>query len=249
MDILATEFLDDHRALEPPDPIPNSVVKRCIADGSVGFPHVRVGHRQDSFRKTLSAHAGRVLSFWPECRQLSHPCAALCKPTTPSYHASLIPSRDWHAEVVESPQGWPVPFRRSLGAALGVSRSAVWKQLQHLESELNLTIHKVRGRGYQLVAPLSLLDAQAIAELSEGECWPVFIHETIDSTNAEGLRLASEGQSAPFLVLAERQSAGRGRRGRTWISPFAENLYYSLVLRVDGGMRQLEGSAWWSGWP
>ena len=51
-DILATEFLDDHRALEPPDPIPNSVVKRCIADGSVGFPHVRVGHRQDSFRKT-----------------------------------------------------------------------------------------------------------------------------------------------------------------------------------------------------
>ena len=43
----ATEFLDDHRALEPPDPIPNSAVKRCIADGSVGFPHVRVGHRQD----------------------------------------------------------------------------------------------------------------------------------------------------------------------------------------------------------
>lgn len=41
------EFLDDHRALEPPDPIPNSEVKRCIADGSVGFPHVRVGHRQD----------------------------------------------------------------------------------------------------------------------------------------------------------------------------------------------------------
>ena len=41
------EFLDDHRALEPPDPIPNSAVKRCIADGSVGFPHVRVGHRQD----------------------------------------------------------------------------------------------------------------------------------------------------------------------------------------------------------
>ena len=37
---------DEHRAPEPPDPIPNSEVKRCIADGSVGFPHVRVGHRQ-----------------------------------------------------------------------------------------------------------------------------------------------------------------------------------------------------------
>ncbi len=43
-----TELLDDHRALEPPDPIPNSVVKRRIADGSVGSPHVRVGHRQAS---------------------------------------------------------------------------------------------------------------------------------------------------------------------------------------------------------
>jgi BirA family transcriptional regulator, biotin operon repressor / biotin---[acetyl-CoA-carboxylase] ligase len=129
----------------------------------------------------------------------------------------------------------------ALGAALGVSRSAVWKQLQHLESELNLTIHKVRGRGYQLAAPLALLEAQAIAGFAEGEQWPVFIHEIIDSTNAEGLRLANQGQVAPFIVLAERQSAGRGRRGRQWVSPFAENLYYSLVLRVDGGMRQLEG--------
>ena len=60
---LATEFLDDHRALEPPDPIPNSVVKRCIADGSVGFPHVRVGHRQDSIPEPLSALQTGVLSF------------------------------------------------------------------------------------------------------------------------------------------------------------------------------------------
>jgi BirA family biotin operon repressor/biotin-[acetyl-CoA-carboxylase] ligase len=42
-------------------------------------------------------------------------------------------------------------------------------------------------------------------------------------------------------VIAERQTAGRGRRGRKWVSPFAENVYYSLVLRIDGGMRQLEG--------
>ncbi|CAM3338044.1 Bifunctional ligase/repressor BirA [Pseudomonas floridensis] len=45
----------------------------------------------------------------------------------------------------------------------------------------------------------------------------------------------------PALVLAERQTSGRGRRGRRWVSPFASNLYYSLVLRIDGGMRQLEG--------
>ncbi len=51
---------DDYRALEPPDPIPNSDVKRCIADGSVGLPHVRVGHRQAFIMKTPSAQADGV---------------------------------------------------------------------------------------------------------------------------------------------------------------------------------------------
>jgi hypothetical protein len=46
-------LLDDHRELEPPDPIPNSEVKRFLADGSVGFPHVRVGHRQAFILKPL----------------------------------------------------------------------------------------------------------------------------------------------------------------------------------------------------
>jgi len=128
-----------------------------------------------------------------------------------------------------------------LGAALGVSRSAVWKQLQNLQSECSLTIHKVRGRGYQLSTPLQLLDTQAIGEHGHIPQWPVLVYETIDSTNAEALRLIGQGRSTPFLVLAESQTAGRGRRGRQWISPFAENLYYSLVLRVEGGMRQLEG--------
>mgnify|MGYP002759888614 CR=1 FL=1 len=129
----------------------------------------------------------------------------------------------------------------ALGAALGVSRSAVWKQLQSLESELGLAVYKVRGRGYRLAAPLLLLDAGEISRRSAQAYWPVQVYDEIDSTNAEALRLVAEGRPAPFLVLAERQSAGRGRRGRAWSSPFAQNLYYSLVLRVDGGMRQLEG--------
>ncbi|KAE9644342.1 bifunctional biotin--[acetyl-CoA-carboxylase] ligase/biotin operon repressor BirA [Pseudomonas sp. PB106] len=128
---------------------------------------------------------------------------------------------------------------QDLGAALGISRSAVWKQLQHLEAELGLSIHKVRGRGYQLAAPLMLLDALAISAMSPD--WPVTVLDSVDSTNAEALRVIGQGGLAPFLVLAERQVSGRGRRGRVWISPFAENLYYSLVLRIDGGMRQLEG--------
>ncbi|BBP79707.1 hypothetical protein PHLH7_58110 [Pseudomonas sp. Ost2] len=129
----------------------------------------------------------------------------------------------------------------ALGAALGVSRSAVWKQLQQLEAELGLSIHKVRGRGYQLASPLVLLDQQAIAAARSSPAWPVHVYESIDSTNAEALRLVERAAPAPFVVVAERQTAGRGRRGRQWVSPFAENIYYSLLLRVDGGMRQLEG--------
>ncbi|NMX58168.1 bifunctional biotin--[acetyl-CoA-carboxylase] ligase/biotin operon repressor BirA [Pseudomonas edaphica] len=129
----------------------------------------------------------------------------------------------------------------ALGVALGVSRSAVWKQLQHLESELNLPIHKIRGRGYQLASPLVFLSAEEIQERAPALAWPVYISDSIDSTNAEALRLVGTGCAAPFLVLAEQQTAGRGRRGRKWVSPFAQNLYYSLVLRIDGGLRQLEG--------
>ncbi|AZF23641.1 bifunctional biotin--[acetyl-CoA-carboxylase] ligase/biotin operon repressor BirA [Pseudomonas sp. R3-52-08] len=129
----------------------------------------------------------------------------------------------------------------ALGAALGVSRSAVWKQLQLLEAELNLPIHKVRGKGYQLAAPLVFLNAEEIARSVPSAPWPIHVHDSIDSTNAEALRLVGAAQAAPVLVLAEQQTAGRGRRGRKWVSPFAQNIYYSLVLRIEDGLGQLEG--------
>lgn len=131
---------------------------------------------------------------------------------------------------------------QALGESLGVSRSAIWKQLQLLEVELGLVIHKVRGRGYQLASPITLLNEAEIARHSSSiKAWDVRVFDSIDSTNAEALRSIEQGGVAPILVLAERQTAGRGRRGRKWVSPFAENIYYSLVLRIDGGMRQLEG--------
>ncbi|MEX6504696.1 bifunctional biotin--[acetyl-CoA-carboxylase] ligase/biotin operon repressor BirA [Pseudomonas zhanjiangensis] len=128
-----------------------------------------------------------------------------------------------------------------LGAAMGVSRSAIWKQLQCLEAETGLPVHKVRGKGYRLANPLILLDEQVLRAQSAEGSWPISVLRSVDSTNAEALRRLLAREAPPFVLLAERQTAGRGRRGRSWISPFGENLYYSLVLRVDGGMRQLEG--------
>lgn len=126
-----------------------------------------------------------------------------------------------------------------LGEALGISRAAVWKHLKHLEAAYGLDIHRVRGKGYRLASPFEPLSQERLFAL--GEPWPIFIHESIDSTNAEALRLLSQGVQAPFVVLAEHQSGGRGRRGRAWVSPYGENLYLSCVIRIDGGARQLEG--------
>ena len=109
---------------------------------------------------------------------------------------------------------------QALGSALGVSRSAVWKQLQLLESELGIEIHKIRGKGYQLGSPLALLDEEGVSAGPGFPGWPVVIYESIDSTNAAALKLIAEQKPTPFVVMAERQTAGRGRRGRAWASPF-----------------------------
>ena len=58
---MPTSLPGDHRVLEPPDSIPNSEVKRYIADGSVGFPHVRVGHRQALNKNALIGNGQGVL--------------------------------------------------------------------------------------------------------------------------------------------------------------------------------------------
>lgn len=65
--------------------------------------------------------------------------------------------------------------------------------------------------------------------------------ETIDSTNAEAMRQLEAGAGAGLVCTAEQQSAGRGRRGRTWVSPFARNLYLSVAWRYHQGAAALEG--------
>ena len=62
--VIYADLPGDNRALEPPDSIPNSEVKRCIADGSVGLPHVRVGHRQASKKQNPDYFRTRGFLFW-----------------------------------------------------------------------------------------------------------------------------------------------------------------------------------------
>jgi len=128
----------------------------------------------------------------------------------------------------------------ALGETLGISRSAVWKQLQRAETEYGLALHRVHGKGYRLEQPLSLLDAERLQVTCAELGWSFQLLPATDSTNADAMRGLETGKTAPCLWLAERQSAGRGRRGRHWVSPFAENLYYSLALRLDGANHSIE---------
>ena len=119
-----------------------------------------------------------------------------------------------------------------LGLALGVSRSAVWKRLQQLSGEQGIQLHKVRGKGYRLACPLSLLEVERLRRALPQQV--LHVEERVDSTNAHALRLLLDaGHTPPFAVLAEVQSAGRGRRGRQWVSPYGQSLYLSQVIRVE----------------
>ena len=134
---------------------------------------------------------------------------------------------------------------RALGEALGISRAAVWKAIQKLQHDWQIKINAVSGRGYQLAAPLELLDKDAILSAMQpqfrSQLADMQILLSVDSTNRYTLSQASSGAFSGLAVLAEHQTAGRGRRGRHWISPFGRNLYLSLLWEFDLDAAQLSG--------
>ena len=125
---------------------------------------------------------------------------------------------------------------------LGLSRMAIWKQLRKLESH-GLQVESVRGRGYRIPGGVELLDKGAIMSNLDASCIAKIasfdVLDVVDSTNAYVSALAENGRGA--LCLAERQTQGRGRRGRQWQSPFGRNLYISLGWAFAGGAAALEG--------
>ncbi len=133
---------------------------------------------------------------------------------------------------------------QDLATALGVSRTAVWKQLNRLQ-ELGLAVESVKGRGYRLPGGVELLDGTRIrAGLDApvlGLLRELLLLEIVDSTNAEALRRVAAGGGPGLVCSAEQQTAGRGRRGRTWVSPYARNIYLSLVWEYHEGAAALEG--------
>ena len=118
-----------------------------------------------------------------------------------------------------------------LGESLGMSRAAINKHIQTLR-DWGVDVFTVPGKGYSLPEPIQLLDEKFIRrEVEQGS---VAVLPVIDSTNQYLLDRLTGLQSGDACV-AEYQQAGRGRRGRKWISPFGANLYISMYWRLEQG--------------
>ena len=101
-----------------------------------------------------------------------------------------------------------------LGEQLGISRTAVAKHLEQLQ-QYGLDLYKIKGKGYRLAQPVQLLDAALIKQQQQQPA-PVWVQSVTDSTNSQLMQKVQEGiVSRPgYVLVAEAQTAGRGRRGR-----------------------------------
>ncbi len=128
--------------------------------------------------------------------------------------------------------------RRHNGAGLadelGISRAAVWKRIESLR-RIGLPVEGTAGDGYRIAHPIELLDADAIRQHLNAPSIELEVVGAVDSTNA---RLAARTPVHGHALVAEAQKAGRGRRGREWLSP-PGGIYLSLGWHFESGLAGL----------
>lgn len=126
----------------------------------------------------------------------------------------------------------------ALAEQLGVSRNAVWKAVKALEAE-GYVIDSVTAKGYRLSDESNRLSAPLIAaKLKQGGIGGnIIVLDEVDSTNNYAKDLTAKGAEHGTVVVADRQTAGKGRMGRSFVSPPGKGLYMSVVLRPDFGIQ------------
>lgn len=135
---------------------------------------------------------------------------------------SCIADGEWHSG-------------EELAAQLGVSRAAVWKQLKSLD-KYNAALEANRGQGYRLTQGFTPLVADELTSaVSRKALADVSVDWQLESTNDAVQKLATAStHQRPFVAaFAEHQTAGRGRRGRTWQAPLGGSILMSLQWRLD----------------
>ena len=129
-----------------------------------------------------------------------------------------------------------------IGEKLGVSRTAVWKQISQL-TESGLKIQRIPQKGYQLNRPFHAINEVRLRErLGDSPVRRTIdfhLFSEVDSTNRYLKDLKSSGLLS--VCCAEKQSQGRGRFGRHWVSPFGENIYVSSRWELNCCLSKLSG--------
>lgn len=132
-----------------------------------------------------------------------------------------------------------------LAAELGCSRAAIWKQLRPVRELPGIRVDSVRGRGYRITPKLALLSTETLLDKltqpQRDQLEMLHVATIADSTNAMALAQLPTTSGRAKAWFAEHQTAGRGRRGRQWISTFGNNIYLSIAWRFDLPMSRLAG--------
>ncbi|OIP62498.1 MAG: biotin--[acetyl-CoA-carboxylase] ligase [Nitrospirae bacterium CG08_land_8_20_14_0_20_52_24] len=121
-----------------------------------------------------------------------------------------------------------------LSRALGVSRTAVWKRVNRLR-EMGYEIASSPSSGYRFISAPDLLLPEEIRYGLKAGTFTGKIHylERTESTQTIARDMARQGASEGTLIVADAQSRGKGRLGRSWVSPPKCNLYFSMILKPD----------------
>lgn len=130
----------------------------------------------------------------------------------------------------------------ALAAQAGISRAAIAKHIHQLQ-QYGLDIYSIKGKGYRLASALQLLDAQQIKLHQQAGMPDILLQHVTDSTNSQLMKKLQDGQPLQkgSVLVAEAQTAGRGRRGNPWFSPFGSNLYFSMYWQLEQGIQAAMG--------
>lgn len=129
-----------------------------------------------------------------------------------------------------------------LAAQAGISRAAIAKHIHQLQ-QFGLDIYSIKGQGYKLAAPLQLLDSKHIKLHQQAGMPDILLQHVTDSTNSQLMKKLQDGHKLQkgAVLVAEAQTAGRGRRGNPWFSPFGSNLYFSMYWQLEQGIQAAMG--------
>lgn len=131
-----------------------------------------------------------------------------------------------------------------LGSKLGVTRSAIWKQIREL-IKTGLEIESITGKGYRINQSIELLDEniiqQQLSSQTKNHINKIIILDEVDSTNHYLLSISKQNFDKNIACFAEKQTQGKGRQGRTWISPFGANIYHSFLCHFEKDPAEIVG--------